>query len=60
MYHEGKENVVVDALSRHSMRRVVSFAAMRVKQNNVDRDLIAMMAKMTIETSVKDRIRIGQ
>lgn len=60
VYHEDKENVVVDALSRQSVWRVVSFVAIRVEQNNVDRGLITMMVKMTIEVSGMDCIRIGQ
>lgn len=36
------------------MQRAVIGEAMRVGQNNVDRDLIAMIATMTIEPSVMD------
>lgn len=42
------------------MQRAVIGEAMRVGQNNVDRDLISMIATMTIEPSVMDRIRTAQ
>lgn len=42
------------------MWMAVTCAAMRVGHNNVDRDLIVMMARMTNETGVMDYIRIAR
>lgn len=58
--HEGKANVLAVTFSRQPVQRVVTCATMRVDQNIVDRDPIAIIAKMTIEASVMDHIRIAQ
>lgn len=61
-YHPNKVNVVVDALSRRSVICEARLAAMRIKYDDqrediVDRQLIAVMARWTINPLIINRIR---
>ena len=61
-YHEGKANVVADALSRKpGFLYTAGLAALSVTEHTTSqRQLVGMMARLTIQPSVLEQIRIAQ
>ena len=60
-YHEGKANIVADALSRRPVQDSVGMAALSVTPIDTrQRQLVGMIARLSIQPSIFEQIRAAQ
>ena len=59
-YHEGKANVVADALSRQPLQGTIRCTNLSGEVRTIERDLVLMMARLKIEPAVMERVKTAK
>ena len=60
VYHEGKANVVADALSRQPLQGTIRCTSLSGEVRTIERDLVLMMSRLTIEPALMEKVKTAQ